>query len=1152
MPPDVREAVDAYAAGVNAFALSHPLPLEFRLLRYRPRPWTRVDTLAVGKLLARDLAGGWEQEVYRALYADRLPKDVQAVLYPMRFPDDRVLVGHDGAVPADSAAEETARGSNNWVVAGAHTASGKPLLANDPHLGLGVPSIWAAVHLQAPGLDVAGVTLPGAPGVVIGRNLRIAWGCTNVHDDAVDLYAEERDPRRPGFYRVGEGWERATVVDEVIRVRTSPLGSGLRDVRHPVTITRHGPLVEIHGRLWALRWPGIERSLELTAFHRLDRASNWEEFEAALATYPGPSQNFAYADVDGHIGWYSAGHLPIRATGDGSRPYRGASEEGAWSGFVPFAELPHVLDPPSGRIVTANNRLVGTDYPYVVTRGGIAPWRASAIWDRLEAREQWTADGFAEVQAERLSKPHRELANALRDAAKRHAGDAAWEAVARDLGAWDGRLEPGSREAALVAAAFRALGERAIAPRVAGLPNADRLARRVTAVQVLVRERPASFLPKGDADWDAAFLAAWQEGGRRLTAQLGADRAQWRYGATNVMAVRHLLSRAVPGHRRAARPRAARDGQRRGVAERPAGASRRPGRGPVDALHRQHGGSGRHAADELHGPVGPSREPPLRGPARAVGPRGADQAGDDGSSGRAGDRAHADAHAVESRRPVPTMRRWEHGGPFGTSTHMTLSRLACAVITLLALAPFPAAAQANDPKRVEKLLKQLKDKKGDKRIDASYELVDMKSPEAVPALAEALKDTEPLVRYNAAGALWNLKEAARPALPALQLAVRDSDGGVRVQAAGALRALQVSPVEWVAAVRAGTKDPEPDVRKAAATLLGLVVKHDLRQAAIAGDAKGVAALLDAGLSIETADNQKWTALHHAAHAGHLDVVDLLLARGAVVGAAATSGSTPLHQASAQGQLPVVQALLAKGADPRAATSDGITALHGAAQEGRTPVVELLLAKGLDIDLATKDGATPVYYAALGGQVDTVRVLVARKAQLTRQTVTHSTPLHAAAQAGSVPTIEFLLSRGLRLDAGATGLTPLHVAAAHGQLEAMKFLMSKGSPADARVAKYPGDTPLFAAAGEGQVEAMKLLIERGAKVDARGAFGRTVLHELARKSKLAPAEKEALLLVLAHKPDVNVKETYSSKTPLAMAIASENTEAADLLRQHGGQ
>jgi penicillin amidase len=548
LPADVRDTLDAYAAGVNAFAADHPLPLEFRLLRYRPRPWTRLDTLAVGKLLARDLAGGWEQEVYRALYADTLPKDVQAVLYPMRFPDDRILFGHDGATaPSDSGAEETARGSNNWVVAGAHTASGKPLLANDPHLGLGVPSIWAVVHLQAPDFDVAGVTLPGTPGVVIGRNRHIAWGCTNVHDDATDLYAEQFDPTRPGYYRVGEGWERATVVDEVIRVRTSPLGSGLRDVRHPVTITRHGPLLEIHGRLWALRWAGIEHALELTSFLRLDQARNWDEFTAGLALYPGPSQNFAYADADGHIGWYSAGHLPIRANGDGARPYDGATEDGAWKGFVPFAELPHVLDPPSGRIVTANNRLAGSDYPYVVTRGGIAPWRASTLWDALEAREGWTADGFTALQAERMSKPHRELADALRAAAQRHAGEAGWDAVARDLGNWDGRLEASSREAAQVVATFRALGERTIGPRVVGLPNADRLARRVAAVQILVRERPASFLPKGDADWDATFLAAWQEGERRLTAQLGADRSRWHYGATNVMSVRHLLSRAVPG-----------------------------------------------------------------------------------------------------------------------------------------------------------------------------------------------------------------------------------------------------------------------------------------------------------------------------------------------------------------------------------------------------------------------------------------------------------------------------------------------------------------------------------------------------------------------------------------------------------------------------
>jgi penicillin amidase len=505
-----------------------------------------VDTLAVGKLLARDLAGGWEQEAYRVLFADRLPADVQDVLYPTRFADDHVLFGHDRGEAAASAAEPTARGSNNWVLSGAHTATGRPLLANDPHLGLSVPSIWTTVHVQAPDLDVAGVTLPGTPGVILGRNRRIAWGCTNVHDDSADLYAEELDPERPDHYRVGDGWEQVKVIDEPILVREGTLSSSRRTVVHQVKVTRHGPLIEAYGRLWALRWTGIERVQELTAFFLVDRARDWESFRKAVSTFPGPSQNFVYADVDGHVGWVSAGRLPIRASGDGARPYRGADPSAEWTGFVPFEELPFVLDPPEGRIVTANNRLVGSDYPYVVTKGGIAPYRAHAILESLTAREGWTADDFARVQAERLSIPHRDLARVLLEAAARHAGDAAWQDVARELNGWDGRLEADSRPAALAFVTFRALGERVILPRVKGVPQAERLARRIAPLHRLLTERPAAWVPAGDADWDATLLAASREAQERLADQLGPDRGGWRYGAINRASIGHPLSGAVP------------------------------------------------------------------------------------------------------------------------------------------------------------------------------------------------------------------------------------------------------------------------------------------------------------------------------------------------------------------------------------------------------------------------------------------------------------------------------------------------------------------------------------------------------------------------------------------------------------------------------
>jgi penicillin amidase len=548
---DARAALESYAEGVNAYVRERPggLPLEFHLLRYEPRPWTPVDTLAVGMLLSHDLAQGWESEAWRAFLDTRLPPEVLDLLYPSRFADDRVLFGDDGTPGLTSPVTpaEHSRGSNNWVVSGAHTASGKPLLANDPHLALGVPSLWTAVHLSAPGLEVAGVTLPGIPGVLIGRNRRVAWGCTNVHDDSADLYVEEFDASRPDHYRTAEGWEKVTVRSEPIRVRDGRLSRSWHTVDHEVRVTRHGPLVEIRGRLYALRWTMHTQTGGFSAFQRMGHAESWDDFREALRLFPGPSQNFVYADVDGHVGWYSAGRLPIRRAGDGSRPYRGASPDGDWLGYVPFEELPHVVDPPSGRIVTANNRLVGSAYRHKVTRGGIGPWRAAAIFEALEAREGWTADDMARLQGERLSVPHRDLARAMVDAAARHPGDPVWQDAGRELSGWDGRLEAESRPAALVVAAFRALGDRVIGPRVQGLPLAEPLRRRTAAVHRLVRERPAGWRPAGDPDWDATFRAAWVDAVAELARSLGSDRERWRYGALNRMQVRHPLSRAVPG-----------------------------------------------------------------------------------------------------------------------------------------------------------------------------------------------------------------------------------------------------------------------------------------------------------------------------------------------------------------------------------------------------------------------------------------------------------------------------------------------------------------------------------------------------------------------------------------------------------------------------
>jgi penicillin amidase len=547
LSPEEHAVVDAYAAGVNAYLAAHgdALPVEFRLLRYAPRPWEPRDTLAVGKLLALDLAKSWDNEAFRATVGDPLPPEVQDVLFPSAFRYERILVGGDGPPPPTASGTDTARGSNNWVVSGAHTATGRPLLANDPHLTLGVPSIWAAVHLSGGGIDVAGVALPGTPGVIIGRNARVAWGCTNVEDDSADLYVEELSP--DGLRtRTPDGWAPLQVRQERIRVREGPLSASWRTVEHPVRVSRHGPLVEIRGHLYALRWTALERATELPAFLMANRAAGWAEFREALRRFPGPSQNFVYADVDGHIAWYSAGRLPVRRGGDGGRPYPGASADGDWLGLVPFEALPQLVDPPAGRIVTANNRLVGTDYPYRVTRGGIGPWRAATLFEALESREGWTADDMVRLQAERLSLPHRDLARQLLEAAGRHPADSVWQDVAGELRGWDGRLEAESRPAALAAVTFRALGARLIGPRVKGSPFAEVLARRTVAIERLLAERPASWVPSGDGDWDGALKGAWGAAVAEITRRLGSDRSAWTWGALNQMAVTHPVSAAVP------------------------------------------------------------------------------------------------------------------------------------------------------------------------------------------------------------------------------------------------------------------------------------------------------------------------------------------------------------------------------------------------------------------------------------------------------------------------------------------------------------------------------------------------------------------------------------------------------------------------------
>ncbi|MCA1621329.1 MAG: penicillin acylase family protein [Acidobacteria bacterium] len=589
--PRSRAVMEAYARGVNAYIDSlddKRLPLEFQILGYRPRHWTPADSAAVGKNFAEALSTTWPLDLARGLLAD-LPADKAAALFPETSPLDLPVVGNDktdrkSAPPARTRsalppvthtaellvelasiqeveartrarvglfAEELAA-SNNWVVSGKRTASGKPLLANDPHLAPSAPSIWYMVHLSAPGLRVAGVTAAGAPGVIIGHNERIAWGMTNLGPDVQDLYREKFDPASPRKYMTPAGWRDAEVRREEIKVRKSPAGTETEVVAHEVLVTRHGPVVlQRGGDSYALRWTALSPSAtEFTAFYKLNRARNWKEFQEALKDYGGATQNFVYADVGGHIGYYGAGLIPVRASGDGSLPYDGSKDEGEWKGFIPFAELPHVYDPPSGIIVTANNRVTGTSYPHFLTRVWAPPTRARRIYDLLSAKQKLTADDFRAVLGDAYTISGvtfaREAAKVAR-AAGLDAKDGKWRETVRLFEAWDGQLTPDAR-APRLAVEMSGVFRRKILEAALGAERAAQYRWPASAnlFDRLIQERPAGWLPKEFATYADLLDAAHKETRDALAKAFGADETKWTWGVRLPVNFPHPLAN-VPG-----------------------------------------------------------------------------------------------------------------------------------------------------------------------------------------------------------------------------------------------------------------------------------------------------------------------------------------------------------------------------------------------------------------------------------------------------------------------------------------------------------------------------------------------------------------------------------------------------------------------------
>lgn len=591
--PRDRSSYHAYAKGVNAYIQAHSrkLPIEFRILGYAPKPWLPEDSLVVAVSMVKDLNYHYFYDALdRERILARLGPELTADLYVNRSwhdrpptvmredlnqpdnaagpsddddngdddaPDNAVTHARIPAVAPERLPVEgpPVNGSNDWVVSGAHTVTGKPLLSNDMHLGHQMPNLWYEAHLHCASLDVAGVTLPGMPYVIVGHNQRIAWGFTNVGPTVTDVYIENFNAQ--GAYQTPGGWVQPEHRSEVIHVKGKP------DVSLDVMITRHGPiiteLVPGETRPVALRWT-LYDGLHIPFFD-VDAAQNWEEFRKAFSQLDAPGQNVVYADVDGNIGYQTTGKIPIRAAGDGSLPVSGADNAHEWTSYIPFDKLPSIYNPPSGVIATANGRITPDNYPNSISMEWEAPWRTARIYHVLESGRQFSAADMLALQTDVQSEADLFAAERFVYAVDHAAKPSSRAKQAADLmRSWDGRMLASLAAPTITENSMLQLRRLLLEPKLGSAPadpNRDGGAlswqtyswemRSVWLENILLR-RPKRWLPEQYPNYDELLSSAVEAAVNGASAPK--DLTSWRWGTFNAVEIQHPILGRIPLIRR--------------------------------------------------------------------------------------------------------------------------------------------------------------------------------------------------------------------------------------------------------------------------------------------------------------------------------------------------------------------------------------------------------------------------------------------------------------------------------------------------------------------------------------------------------------------------------------------------------------------------
>ncbi|HEX8051199.1 MAG TPA: penicillin acylase family protein, partial [Solirubrobacterales bacterium] len=535
-----------------------------QVLRQGFEPWSPLDILSLGKLLAFGLSTNWERELLRADMARELGLELAARLDPV-YPADNPLVTQEAwsgeglplveqldAVRRSIGLAAEASGSNNWAVSGARSATGSPLIAGDPHLPPSMPGIWYEVELRHGGRFVRGASMPGMPGVYMGQNSDVCWTFTNVMADTQDLFVERVEGDR---YLFEDEWRPLQTVREeiVVKGRERPLELDVRS-------THHGPIVNEalgadEGEPLALAWQTLAEPTAFAGMFELLDVASGPDLVAKLAGHTSPASNLIWADRHGSIGYKLTGRLPLRRGGCPDLPKPGWTGEFEWEGTVPYEELPEVVDPPSGYLVTANNRLVGDEYPHHITSDWLDGFRAKRIEQLLEATEKHDLDSFEAMQTDNLSLPGIEAAARLSRLHPR--GQRERSAIER-LRSWDGHLDRDSIAGTIYQAFLL------------------RLAREVARAAIGDRDLCERWLDRADNGftphitspwrWHSHLMALWEEGDEELIGRswdglvlealagalddlsdrFGSDPGEWRWGRVHEMKFPHPLGDANP------------------------------------------------------------------------------------------------------------------------------------------------------------------------------------------------------------------------------------------------------------------------------------------------------------------------------------------------------------------------------------------------------------------------------------------------------------------------------------------------------------------------------------------------------------------------------------------------------------------------------